>query len=69
MPFGRLSSLLLTLSLSVFDVVVSAAARKPNVVLVFTDDQDLLFDSTKALPFASDFIGAQGVTRVTENSP
>ena len=34
---------------------------RPNVVLVFTDDQDLMFDScTRAMPFTSSFVGAGG---------
>eukprot|EP01051_Picozoa_sp_SAG22_P020650 SAG22_NODE_4258_length_1325_cov_1.500000_1_plen_306_part_01 len=37
-----------------------AAPPSPNIALILTDDQDLLFDSMRALPFTSHWVGAEG---------
>ena len=38
------------------------SAAKPKIVLVLTDDQDLLFDSMRAMPFTTSFLGQGGVS-------
>ena len=60
---------LLSLAYSAFLVVAlcTVAASSPfprkkqsNLVLILTDDQDLEFDSLRAMKFTSDFLGARG---------
>jgi len=43
----------------------SASVTQPNIVLMLTDDQDLLFDSTsKAMPYTKKLLGGGGTTFV-----
>eukprot|EP01049_Picozoa_sp_SAG25_P014148 SAG25_NODE_2407_length_1635_cov_3.190104_2_plen_96_part_00 len=41
---------------------VLAAPGSSNVVLVLTDDQDLLFESMRAMPFTTQLLGGGGAT-------
>ena len=43
-------------------VIAQAASTSPNIVLILTDDQDLMLDSMDALPMTQSLIGDQGMT-------
>ena len=42
--------------------VVGSVPVPPNLILLLTDDQDLLFDSMRAMPFTTSVLGAEGAT-------
>ena len=55
----------LKLVTTVIIVRTLVSAKQPNVVLLLTDDQDLLFDSTSlAMPFTKKLLGGGGATFV-----
>lgn len=40
----------------------AASPTKPNIVFVLTDDQDLVLDSMRAMPFTTNFFGSGGAS-------
>lgn len=40
----------------------SVAAAKPNVLVIMTDDQDMLLDSLSVMPNVTGLIGGKGVS-------
>jgi arylsulfatase A-like enzyme len=54
--------MLLLALLALLPLELAAPSAKSNIIFVLTDDQDLVFDSMRAMPFTTQFFGGGGAT-------